>query len=358
MTYSDKPVLIQQNPMHADSPLPDRDIIVFLYEGALLLNVAGPSEVFSTANREVAAVVPRAPGRVPLPYRLRFVSAGERIVKLSCSAGMEAEPLSTLRLQRAYTLIVPGGPGIRAAAKGVEQVVALDRLVTGAQRVVTIGSGASLLAATGQLDGRQCVTHWRYFEDMRSQFPKVHSRADTLYTRDGKFYSSAGVLAGIDLCLELVEADLGQDIASRTARILVVFVRRNASQPQISASLEAQGTLTPRMRQAIGWLNDNYHRNIKISDIAAVVNMSERNFARRFAKDQGCSPGVFLERIRLDAARGLFTETNLTIAAISRRVGFGSPEHLSRLFKRRLGITPVEYRHRSRGGDTASPPPV
>ena len=244
---------------------------------------------------------------------------------------------------------VPGAPAA--------EVAALTPLALGAQRVVTIGGGVRLLAATGQLDGRQCVTHWRYFDDMRSDFPKVHSRADSLYTRDGKFYSSAGVSAGIDLCLELVEEDLGQDIASRTARILVVFVRRTANQPQISASLEAQDSLTPRMRQAIGWLNDNYHRNIKISDIAEVVNMSERNFARRFAKDRGCSPGVFLERIRLDAARVLFSETNLTIAAVSRRVGFASAEHLSRLFKRRVGLTPVEYRNRIRQSAAAGSKP-
>lgn len=334
--------------MPAEPHYPQRDIIVFLYKRALLMNVAGPSEVFSTANLETEELLRPTPGRMVWPYRLRFVSAAERMVKLSCGAGMEAEPVPDFSPQGGYTLIIPGGPGCRAATRSDAEVTALAPLVLGAQRVVTIGSGVGLLAATGQLDGRQCVTHWRYFEDMRSDFPKVHSRADSLYTRDGKFYSSAGVSAGIDLCLELVEEDLGQDIASRTARILVVFVRRTASQPQISASLEAQDSLTPRMRQAVGWLNDNYHRNIKISDIAAVVNMSERNFARRFAKDRGCSPGVFLERIRLDAARVLFTETNLTIAAVSRRVGFASAEHLSRLFKRRVGLTPVEYRTRSR----------
>ncbi len=344
--------------MPATSHQPDREIIVFLYEGALLLNVAGPSEVFSTANRETAQMALASASRVPAPYRLRFVSAGDSIVRLSCGAGMQAEPLSADRpQQQAYTLIVPGGPGSRAATRSADLVAALDRLVGGAHRVVTIGNGAGLLAATGQLDGRQCVTHWRYFDDMRADFPKVHSRADTLYTRDGKFYSSAGVSAGIDLCLELVEEDLGQEIAGRTARILVVFVRRTASQPQISASLAAQDSLTPRMRQAISWLNDHYHRNIKISDIAAVVNMSERNFARRFSKDQGCSPGAFLERLRLDAARVLFTETNLTVAAVARRVGFGSAEHLSRLFKRRVGFTPAEYRSRSRLSETAGAPP-
>lgn len=344
-------------PMPADSPQSQRDVIVFLYKRALLMNVAGPSEVFSTANLETEELMRAAPGRMVMPYRLRYVSAADPMIKLSCGAGMEAEPIATLRPQGAYTLIIPGGPGCRAATRSPAEVAALTPLVLGAERVVTIGSGVGLVAATGQLDGRQCVTHWRYFDDMRTDFPKVHSRADKLYTRDGKFFSSAGVSAGIDLCLEVVEEDLGQDIASRTARILVVFVRRTANQPQISASLEAQNSLTPRMRQAIGWLNDNYHRNIKIADIAAVVNMSERNFARRFAKDRGCSPGVFLEGIRLDAARVLFSDTNLTIAAVSRRVGFASAEHLSRLFKRRVGVTPMEYRQQSQLAEAAEAEP-
>lgn len=331
-----------------------REILVVLYRDALLLNVAGPSEVFATANCEAEQARPPRAGRHPQPYRLRYLALSEGRVRLSCGAVMEAEPFPDPLPQTPCTIVIPGGPGCRAASRDPALVAALDRLVSGAGRVVAIGSGVALLAATGQLDERQCVTHWRYVDEVRSDFPRVQVRADTLYMHDDKFYSSAGVSAGIDLCLSLLEDDLGEDIAARTARILVVFVRRTASQPQISASLEAQGSLTPRMRQAISWLNDNYQRSIRIADIAAAVNMSERNFARRFQKHSGCSPGAFLERIRLDAAKVLFAETNLTIAVVARRVGFGSAEHLSRLFKRRVGLTPVEFRNRSRAAEAGA----
>ncbi|WP_341899365.1 helix-turn-helix domain-containing protein [Ferrovibrio terrae] len=319
-------------------------VVVVVYEGALLLNIAGPAEVFSTANRELAST----PVSSKRPYRLQYASLHAGQVGLSCGLHVATEKLTEIASGAAQTVLVPGGPGYLTAARNAALVSHLTQIMAGAERACAIGNGAYLLARTGQLDRRHCVTHWRYVDEMRRDFPTVRTKADAVYVRDGKFFTSAGVSAGLDLCIELVEQDLGPQIAAQTARSLVVFMRRSGTQPQISASLAAQDGLSSRMREAISWISDNYHRDIKIGDMASQANMSERNFARQFRKEHGVSPGQFLERIRLEAAKTLFSETRLTIGAVSRRVGFSSSEHLARLFKRCLGVTPLNYRKSSR----------
>lgn len=313
-----------------------RRVEILGFPACQLLDVTGPLQVFASANDQS-----RQAGQ-PAPYAPVVVAATSRLVT-SSGLALEAEtlPAASTSLD---TLVVAGGWGVYEACKDTSLVRWIGHRAELARRVASVCSGAFLLATTGLLDGRRAVTHWGRCADFAARFPKVRLEPDPIFIRDGRFWTSAGVTAGIDLALAMVEADLGRDIALSVARQLVVFLKRPGGQSQFSAALTLQDNGS-RFDGLHGWIMENLHRPLALPDLAAAAGMSERTFSRRYREQTGRTPARAVEDIRLESARRLL-EQKQPVARIVSRCGFGTEETLRRTFLRRLGVTPQAYRER------------
>jgi transcriptional regulator GlxA family with amidase domain len=228
------------------------------------------------------------------------------------------------------------------------------RLARRAGRVASVCTGALLLAAAGALDGRRATTHWSACARLADRHPCVDVEPDRIYVRDGDVWTSAGVTAGIDLALALVEHDAGPELAHAVAGWLVVFVRRPGGQAQFSAQLLSQPARSPAVVELQRGLPDHLDEDLTVEALAGRVGMSPRNLARRFKEETGVTPAAFVESLRVETARRLLESTDLTVAAVARRVGVAHAETLHRSFRRRLGTTPQQYReHFNRSGGAA-----
>lgn len=219
-------------------------------------------------------------------------------------------------------------------------------IADGARRVVGLCTGAFLLARAGLLDGRQATTHWAFCEQLQRHFPAVHVESDPIYLRDGRFYTSAGAMAGMDLVLALVEEDFGPQVARAVARYLVLFLRRPGGQSQFSAQLAAQFAQRPPLRELQGWIVDHLDADLSVDALAQRAAMSPRNFRRVFTREVGQTPAKFVERVRVEAAQRYLEDTADGIQSIAATCGFASAEHLRCAFVRALGIGPAAYRQR------------
>jgi transcriptional regulator GlxA family with amidase domain len=213
-----------------------------------------------------------------------------------------------------------------------------------ARRFGSICTGALMLAKAGLLDGRRATTHWNWCEELACDYPKVKVDATPIYVREGNCYTSAGVTAGIELALALVEEDLGRQIALRVAQMMVVFLRRPAGQSQFSATLAAQTSENHSLGNLIAWLADNLTADLSIEKLARRAAMSPRNFARVFRREMRKTPGKHIEDLRLEAARRQLESSSRSLDEVANVSGFGSAEILCRVFRRRLGVTPGQYR--------------
>jgi transcriptional regulator GlxA family with amidase domain len=240
--------------------------------------------------------------------------------------------------------MVPGGPGVHPARKDRAHIAAVQRLGRGARRICSICTGAFLLAEAGLLAHRRAVTHWRSCARLATEFPEVRVEADPIWLRDGQVWTSAGVTAGIDLTLALIEEDLGAPVALQVARRLVVYMRRAGGQTQHSAplALQAADAFGPVME----WALANLDKPLTVEELADRAGMAPRSFHRHFVARTRLTPAKAIERLRLDQARTLIETTSLSFAAVARRVGFGSEERLRRSFYRALGVAPSAYRDR------------
>jgi len=331
--------------MRTAKPKP-RLIIVPAFERAQLLDVSGPVQTFASANEIVSES-----GGEP-PYRIAVVSP--RGGPISTSSGL---PLLTQPVGRAVgtapidTLIIPGGPGVHEALKDKHTVAWILRQAGNARRLASVCTGAFLLAETGLLDGRRATTHWKWCGRLQERYPKIHVEHDPIYVTDGKLWTSAGVTAGIDLALALVEADLGRSIAMRVARQLVVFLNRPGGQSQFSAPLEAQaaaadGNAPNHFAPLHGWIAGHLTGDLRVERLAEQAGMSPRTFARVYAGTMGITPARMVEKIRVEAVRRILEETDIPIKRIAAQCGFGQEERLRRAFARQVGTTPAEYRGR------------
>jgi transcriptional regulator GlxA family with amidase domain len=213
-------------------------------------------------------------------------------------------------------------------------------------RICSICAGAFFLAAAGLLDGRRATTHWHWTALLSSENPSVDVQADSIYTRDGKIWTSAGVTAGIDLTLALIEQDHGHRVAIEAARRLVVFMKRPGGQAQFSAPLISQIRSDARFSDLHAWMRQNLANDLRIDTLAAVANMSERNFSRIYASSTGETPARTVEAMRFEAACGFLESSSLPLKTIASATGLRNEQNLRRVFIRRAGITPVEYRLR------------
>jgi transcriptional regulator GlxA family with amidase domain len=320
------------------SPNVVRIVDVLTFPGVQLLDVTGPFQVFASANDIVEA----AGGA--RPYRLRVVAQGGEGVTASAGLALTAGPLTQLG-EALDTLLVAGGEGAEAAAENPVLVDWVRQRAAQARRVASVCTGAFLLAAAGVLDGRRAATHWKYCARLAQRFPGVRVEPDPIFVCDGSVWTSAGVTAGIDLALALVEEDLGRAVALSVARYLVVFLKRPGGQAQFSTVLALQAA-EDKFGALHHWINAHLGDELSLSVLADQAGMSERSFSRHYAEATGQTPARAIERLRVEAARRLLSESRAPVKRIARRCGFGSEETLRRSFLRLLAVTPQDYRSR------------
>jgi len=319
-----------------------RTVLILAYDGFQSLDVSGPLEVFAGAARLAAG---GAAGEHP-GYRVLIAAPTKAPIR--SSSGLTVVPqVSIAGAPRAIdTLIVAGGPGHRSACADTRLLDWLRRRAPRARRLASVCTGAFLLAEAGLLDGRRATTHWSACAELAERYPAVDVDPEPIFTRDGTTYSSAGVTAGMDLALALVEQDLGRDAALTIARWLVLFLRRPGGQAQFSAQLSGQLAQRSALRELQRWIIEHPAGDLAVEQLAARASMSPRHFARAFAREVGVTPGRFVERIRVEAARRHLEDTDESIAQIAVACGFRTGETMRRSFIRSLGVPPAEYRRR------------
>jgi transcriptional regulator GlxA family with amidase domain len=244
------------------------------------------------------------------------------------------------------TLIVAGGSGIERVCEDERAVSWLRRAAARSRRVASVCTGAFLLAEAGLLDGRRAATHWAGCDELARRHPEVQVEPDPIFVHDNGVWTSAGVTAGMDLALALVEEDLGQDVALEAARWLVLFVRRSGGQSQFSSHLRAQSAEREPLRELQEWMTTNLAADLSVPALAARACMSPRNFARAFAREVGMTPAAYVEALRVDHARVRLESTGQKVEVVAHDCGFGTVDTMRRAFHRRLGVGPADYRSR------------
>jgi transcriptional regulator GlxA family with amidase domain len=312
-------------------------VVVVTFDGCQSLDVSGPIEVLSRAGALARA-----------PYDIRLASVSGAPVR--ATSGLRLLPdVAVERVRGAIdTLVVAGGDGVRAATRDRVLVAAVQRLAARARRVTSVCSGAFVLAEAGLLHGKRATTHWSAVDLLQSAYPSISVEADPIFVRDGNVWTSAGVTAGMDLALALVDDDHGPDIALETARALVMYVQRPGGQSQFSAALRGQAPDREPLRDVQNWLVDNLSDDLSVPALARRAAMSPRNFARAFLREVGVTPARYVEDVRLEAARRLLETTARPVEDVATACGFGTSETMRRVFARRLGVAPADYRKRFR----------
>ena len=319
----------------------ERHVLIVAFEGLQPLDAVGPHEVFAGAGRAAAAL-----GRVG-SYRVTLASPGGATVRAESGLVLGTAPLPAAA-ERIDTLVLAGGPGAEAAAHDDTVLEFVRQTAPRCRRVATVCSGAFLGAAAGLFDGRRVTTHWARARQLAEEYPAVTVDADPIYIRDGKYWSSAGVTAGIDLSLALVQEDLGVDVAQTVARWLVMFLHRPGGQTQFASPVwvpRAERSTIRAVQSLVEAAPDGDH---KLPALAAAAAMSVRHFTRVFTAEVGETPSRFVEHTRLEAARRELEETTDTLDRVAARCGLGSAESLRRVFQRHLGVAPDAYRRRFR----------
>jgi len=318
-----------------------RTIALLGFDGCAALDLTGPHEVFALSSY-------LSPSGSPSPYRLVMLADRSGPFRAALGFGLIADASWREFSEPPDTLIVAGGPDMTSV---IENRALLAWLRTMSRRVRRIGSictGAFALAAAGLLDKRRATTHWMDVERLAKAYPRVSVDPDAIYVRDGKIFTSAGITAGMDLALALVEEDLGRDAALAVARMLVMYLKRPGGQSQFSMSLQAQAVEGRRLAPLLSWLAAHYREPITVETMAEQAAMSNRTFARVFVGETGSTPAYYLEKLRLEHAVRLLETTGMSLDVAAQDSGFTGREQLRRAFQRHRGITPQEYQQRFR----------
>ncbi|PMS38128.1 AraC family transcriptional regulator with amidase-like domain [Trinickia symbiotica] len=328
--------------MHSDK----RSILVLAFPNAQLLDVTGPLQVFASAN-ELAVLQGLA-----RPYAPRVVSFEGGLVTTSAGVALMSDSLRSAGRQ-ADTLIIAGGRGVHSASKEPKLLDWVRRQAARSRRIASVCTGAFLLAEAGLLDGRRVATHWFHCDELARRYPSLRVEPDPIFIREGDVWTSAGVTAGIDLALALVEDDLGRAMALDVARELVVFLKRPGGQAQFSATLSMQKA-GDRFGELHAWIAEHLTADLSVPELAERIGMSERSFMRHYRAETGRTPARAVEQFRVEAAQRLLAETSWPVKRIAARCGFGVEETMRRSFMRVLSVTPQVYRERFAGGSTPS----
>lgn len=316
-----------------------KNIIIAVYDGAAMLDITGPAEVFAAAN-----AVLHAGGREPL-YSVRILAAERGACRTLSGVSICADDSWKDWHDPIDTLIVAGGD-IRHIYKDAGFLSWLKKSAVSARRLASVCSGAFVLAEAGLLSGRRATTHWVCVNELAKRYPDIKVEPDSIYTVDRGVYTSAGITSGMDLALAMVGEDTDRRTSLDTARMLVVYLKRPGGQSQFSSRLKAQKYEGKRLEQIIEWIGDNHMLRVSVDDLAERACMSPRTFARTFAAETGCTPGRYIENLRLEHAVQLLEDSAYSISEIADKCGFGSTDSFRRIFHRAYSVTPQDFRLR------------
>jgi transcriptional regulator GlxA family with amidase domain len=321
-------------------------VVIVLYPGVQSLDVTGPLEVFTGADQLLAHE-----GRAERGYRVSLLSVDG--APLATSSGLALVPHGSLAEApvRIDTLVVAGGQGSRTAAANATLIDWLAQTARRARRTASVCTGAFLLARAGLLDGRRATTHWASAEELARRHPAVRVDSEPIFVRDGDVWTSAGVTAGMDLALAMVEDDTDREVALTIARHLVLFLRRPGSQSQFSATLSAQEPRREPLREAQRFAVEHPAADLSVEAMAERAHMSPRHFARSFRAEVGVTPARYVEHVRVEVARRRLEDTREPVGSVAVACGFGTPETLRRVLLRTVGVGPAEYRRRFQGAN-------
>lgn len=322
-----------------------RRIVFVMFPGALLLDLSGPLGAF-----EVSCESP-SPDGVPYSFQVASVSGG--LVRTSSGLDVATVPLSDI--EAGDTLVIGGGPGVHAAAADAQILAWLGERSASFRRVCSVCTGAFVLAAAGLIKGRRAVTHWASCALLKERHPDVVVSEDAIYEQDGRFWTSAGVTAGIDLALALIEEDRGHHEAIRVARRLVVFLKRSGGQAQFSVPLSLQASEDRVFDALHAWILANLSSDLRVDVLADRCGMGGRSFARHYRARTGHTPAKAVERLRLEAARRALESSGEGLKHVALTCGFADEEQMRRAFQRRLGVGPQDYRRHFNTARSAVP---
>ena len=304
-----------------------------------IIDLAGPAEVFARTASVLAGRPTSETG-----YRVELISTARKLLTTSCGISL----VSHARYEQVHgtidTLLVVGGPDMAGAVHDPAVLRWLQRMSRRVRRIGSVCTGAFMLGAAGLLRHRRVTTHWQWCDALGQTYPDVSVEPDRIFVRDGNVYTSAGITAGMDLALALVEEDHGSDVSLQLARELVLFLCRPGGQSQFSTALTLQSAATKSLRDLQAWLVDHLYRPLTVETLAKQVSMSPRNFARVFLREMGITPARFVERLRVDAARRRLEQSADDLESVCRHCGFGSVDSLRRAFVRVLGTRLQDYR--------------
>ncbi len=322
-----------------------RRIVFVAGPGTEILDLVGPLQVFARASDMYCRANPGA--HPAYPIEVVSISSG---CALMANCGLRFAAHKTFRQVRGKidTLLVAGGDAVEQNKINAAAVRWLRNIARRARRVGSVCTGAMLLARAGLLDGRRATTHWNWCETLIRRAPRTDVDPDPIFVRDENIYTSAGVTAGMDLALALVEEDHGSQLALQVARNLVLYLRRPGSQSQFSAALSLQETDRKPLRELEAWVLDHLDQPLTVPLLAQRVAMSPRNFARVFTKEMRTTPAKFVERLRVEAARRRLEESQNSMEMIAAECGFGNVNSMRNVFQRALKIPPGQYRRHFR----------
>lgn len=329
-------VLAANRPVADDGHVNDkpRSVVIVAYPDVQSLDVTGPAEVFAVANRYDARP----------SYQLTVLSTGDLQIRTSSGLGLTADATIADHDDPIDTLVVAGGEGTAQAMTDEATLAWLRSAGDRSRRVTSVCSGSLVLAAAGMLDGRRATSHWSVCEILADLFPAVSVDEDRIFVRDGHIWTSAGVTAGMDLALALVEDDHGSALALRVARQLVLFTQRSGGQSQFSAQLAVRRADREPLREVLAHIAEHLDGDLSVPTLARRATMSPRTFARTFRAEVGVTPAAFVRASRVEAARRLLEGSDAGLADVARKCGFGTVETMHRAFRRTVHTTPGAYR--------------
>lgn len=316
-----------------------RTIGILGYEGVQALDLIGPADAFTIADEQLRAAASGG-------YEVLVIGVTRKT--FAAESGVLLKPHTTLQqAPRLDTVVIPGGKGLRLEPKIAQRVMTwLKESAPRIRRVTSVCTGIYALAPTGLLDGKRVTTHWRFAQDVAQRFPRLQVDANAIFIQSGKFYTAAGITAGIDLALALIEEDHGPGMALSVARELVIYLKRTGGQEQYSEPLQFQTRATDRLADLVPWMTAHLRHDLSVEVLAEKAFLSPRHFVRRFKQAFGTNPGQFVENLRLDEARRRLSVSASTIEGVADSVGFASADSFRRAFQRRFGLAPSVYRGR------------
>jgi len=323
-------------------------VVLLAYDQMNLLDLSGPLQALATASRLFA-------GKGAPLYETHVASAYGGLITTSAGLPIMTVPLSALDGMAIDTLIVAGGSKHDAFHSPPALVSWIAKRAPKVRRLCSVCTGAFLLAAAGQLDGKNAATHWDWIGRLHKLHPSIKIDGDKIFVRDGSVWTSAGVSAGIDLTLALIEADYGHQVAIATARQLVMFIKRSGGQSQFSVPLSAQSQADGDFAELHAWIASHLRDKLSVERLAEQARMSPRTFARSYVAKHGRTPGKAVEAIRLEAACRALEETHLPLKTIAANTGYVDEQNLRRVFQRQLSVSPTQYRSRFSAHQEAGP---